>query len=97
MFKKVKNFAVRKLIEKQMRNAPPAQRQLIMTLLEKDPKLFETIAKEVKAEMKNGASELSATMKVMGKHQEKLRGLLGKDAPAAPRGAHFNPDGSIHR
>lgn len=96
MFGKIKSFATRKLLERQMKDMPKAQQELIMTMVEKDPQLFEKIAKEIQAEVKNGATEMSASMKVMPKYQAQLQKLMGGQMPQRG-GARFNPNGSIRR
>lgn len=96
MFGKVKNFAAKKLLESQLKNVPKDQQEVIKTMFEKDPKLFEQIAKEIKAEQKKGMSQMQAAMKVMPKHQAKMQALLGNKMPA--RGTRgFNPNGSIRK
>ena len=50
MFGKIKNFAIKKLLEKQLKNVPADQREMIMTMVEKDPALFEKIAKDFQEE-----------------------------------------------
>lgn len=55
MFGKIKNFAMRKMLEKQLKDAPPEQRDMILGLLEKNPELFEKLAKEMQDEMKKMA------------------------------------------
>jgi hypothetical protein len=98
MFGKAKNFMMKKLLEKQLKNAPPEQRDMIMTMMEKDPALFEQIAKEMQAEMKSGKDQMSAAMKVMPKYQAQMRELMGDKFPGAQGGgARFNQNGSIHR
>lgn len=99
MFGKVKNFMMKKLLEKQLKNAPPDQREMIMTMMEKDPALFEKIAKEMQDEMKSGKDQMAAAMKVMPKYQAQIRALMGDKMPMPPQGggARFNPNGSIHR
>lgn len=96
MFGKAKNFMMRKLLEKQLKDAPADQREMILTLLEKDPELFEKIAKEMQAEMKSGKDQMSAAMKVMPKYQTQIRALMGDKMPQRS-GARFNPNGTIHR
>lgn len=93
-----KNFMMKKLLEKQLKDAPPEQREMIMTLMEKDPALFEQIAKEMQDEIKKGASQMSPAMKVMPKYQDKLSTLMGDQMPTAQGGgARFNPNGTLHR
>jgi hypothetical protein len=97
MFGKAKNFMMRKLIEKQLKNAPAEQRDMIMTLMEKDPDLFEKISKEMQAEMKNGKNQTAAAMKVMPKYQAQIRALMGDKMPVQGSGVRFNPNGTIHK
>lgn len=96
MFAKAKGFMMRKLLEKQLKDAPVEQRELIMTLIEKDPKLFEKIAEEMQAEIKAGKTQMAAAMKVMPKYQAELRTLMGDKFPQQQGSqVKFNPNGSI--
>ena len=99
MFDKAKNFFMRKLLERQLKDAPPEQREMIMTMVEKDPKLFEKIALEMQAEMKTGKNQMAAAMKVMPKYQAQLQALMGDKMPkgVGRSGTQFNPDGTIHK
>ena len=81
------------MLERQLRDAPAAQREQIMTMMEKDPKLFEEIAKEIKAETKKGKDQMTAAMIVMPKYQGKLREVMG--VQRIPQ--RFNPNGSLRR
>jgi hypothetical protein len=99
MFDKAKQFMTRKLMEHQLKSAPPEQRELILTLLEKDPELFEKIAKEMQEEMKKGGTQMSVAMKVLPKYQTELHSLMGNKLPHVQKGAtaQFNRNGTIHR
>jgi hypothetical protein len=99
MFEKAKGFMMKKLLEKQLKNAPAEQRELIMTLIEKDPQLFEKIAAEMQAEIKAGKTQMAAAMKVMPKYQAQLRTLMGDKMPGGQQGGgtQFNPNGTIHK
>jgi len=98
MLGKIKNYATKKLLEKQLKDVPPDQREMLMGMMEKDPQLFENIANDIKSEMKQGSSQTQAAMKVMPKYQEKLQKLMGGNMPGGHGGgAQFNPDGSIHK
>jgi hypothetical protein len=99
MFDKAKNFMMRKILERQLKDVPAEQRELIMTMVEKDPKLFEKIATEMQAEMKNGSNQMAAAMKVLPKYQAQLQALMGDKLPEGmgPSGVRFNPNGTIHR
>lgn len=72
----IKNFLVRKLIESKMKDVPKEQKELILTLVEKNPELFQTIASEVEVEMKGGKDQMAATMAVMQRHQGELQTLM---------------------
>jgi len=97
MFGKTKNFMMKKVAERQLKDAPADQKEMIMTLMEKDPELLEKISKEMKAEMKAGKTQMSAAMKVMPKYQKQLQGLMGDKMPTKGGGAQFNPNGTIHK
>lgn len=105
MFGKMKNFAMKKLIDSQMKNVPEDQKQMIMEMLEKDPVLFEKIAKEMQAELKaNGNNQMSAAMKVLPKHQKEIMAVMSpemKEKLMKMQGGGamgtFNPNGSIRK
>lgn len=104
MFGKIKNYALKKLLERQMANVPADQKQMIMEMLEKDPKLFEKIATEMQAELKsNGNNQMAAAMKVLPKYQKEISAIMSpemKEKLAAMQGGaagKFNPNGSIRR
>lgn len=104
MFGKVKNFAVKKILESQMKNVPEDQKELIMTMVEKDPALFEKIAKELQAEMKtNGNNQMNAAMKVLPKYQKEILAIMSPEmkekmlqAQLGSQGK-FNHDGTIRK
>lgn len=105
MFGKMKNFAMKKLIDSQMKNVPEDQKQMIMEMLEKDPALFEKIAKEMQAELKaNGNNQMSAAMKVLPKYQKEIMAVMSpemKEKLMQMQGGGvmgtFNPNGSIRK
>lgn len=102
MFGKLKQYALKKVLESQMKDAPPEQKEMILGMIEKDPQLFEKIAKEMQEELKrNGNNQMAAAMKVLPKYQQQILGVMTpemKDQIAKMQmGAQgkFNPDGSI--
>jgi len=102
MFGKVKDFAVKKLLESQLKNVPADQKEMIMTLVEKDPDLFGKIAKELQAEMKNSnGNQMAAAMKVLPKYQKEIMAIMPPEmqqkmaSMAAGIQGKFNPNGSI--
>lgn len=99
MFQGAKNFVMKKLIQQQLKNAPPEQQELIMTLMEKNPELFEKIAMEMQTEIKSGKTQMAAAMKVMPKYQAELQAIMGDKMPKQQTGSgvQFNPNGTIHK
>ncbi len=69
-----KNFLLKKMLRTQ--GVPEAQIDMFITMMEKDPKLFETIAKEVKAKMDIGVDQQTASMEVMKKYENDLKKLV---------------------
>jgi hypothetical protein len=104
MFGKMKQFAMKKVLQSQMKGVPEEQQQMIMELIEKDPKLFEQMAKEMQAEMKaNGNNQMAAAGKVMPKYQAQIMAIMSPETKEklaqmqmnAQSQGQFNPDGSI--
>ncbi len=61
-----------------MKDVPADQREMIIGLVEKNPDLFQTIAKEVESEMANGKDQMAATMAVMQRYQTELQALMAQ-------------------
>ncbi len=87
-----------------MKDAPPEQREMIMAMLEKDPELFEKIAKEMQDELKkNGNNQMAAATKVLPKYQREILSVMSPEMKEQlakmQMGAQgkFNPNGSIRR
>ncbi len=73
----LKNFLMRKMLERQLKGLPKDQQEQVMMMMQKDPDLFTKIAEEMQAEMKKGKDQMSAAMVVMPKYQNRLRELMG--------------------
>lgn len=104
MFGKIKNYAIKKLVQTQMKNVPIEQQQLIMQMLDTNPGLFEKIAKEMQEELKkNGNNQMQAAMKVLPKYQQEIMGAMSPEMKEKlvkmQMGSQgkFNPDGSIRQ
>jgi len=52
---------------------PKDQQENILAIVENNPELFTTIAKEIQKKVKEGKDQQSATMEVMFKHQNELK------------------------
>lgn len=65
-----------KLLERQLKNLPAAQREAIMAAVNANPDFFNAMAKEIEAQKKAGKSEMAASMEVMRKHQGEIQKLM---------------------
>ena len=67
------NFLLKKMLRKQ--GVPEAQIEMFVTMIEKNPELFKTIASEIQEKIKGGMSQTDAGMQVMKKYEEELKKL----------------------
>ncbi len=75
----IKNFLIKKAAERQLKNMPQEQRDMIMKLLENDPDLFVKMSKEVEHKIKKeGKDQMLAMMEVGKKYQKELKAALEK-------------------
>lgn len=68
------NFLLKKMLR--MKGVPEAQIDMFITMMEKNPELFQTIAKEIEEKTKAGMSQEQAGMMVMKKYEAELRKLV---------------------
>jgi len=90
----IKEFLMKQMLKRQLKDVPEAQREQILAMVERDPKLFEQIAKEIKEEMKAGKDQTAAAMTVIPKYQKQLQAMMDAPQRMPPR---FNPNGSVRR
>jgi hypothetical protein len=72
----IQNFLLGQAMKWKMKDVPEAQREQIMTLVQKDPELFKKIGEEVDRRVKGGEPQMKATMEVMKKYRTELSGLM---------------------
>jgi nicotinate-nucleotide pyrophosphorylase len=72
------NFLTKMMMKAQLKKSglPKQQQDMLLIGMEKNPKLFESIAKEIKVEMKKGKGQQVASMEVMRRHQGELQKLF---------------------
>ena len=73
---KFKDFFLRQAMKAKMKDVPEKERDLILGLMEKYPEFFKKIGDEVQKRVKNGQSEMAATMVAMREHQAELQRLM---------------------
>ncbi len=71
-----KDLLLKKMLKSQLKGMPEAQQDMIIKAVEKNPKLFEDIAKEAQEKIKGGMDQQAATMQVMMSHQKELQDLM---------------------
>lgn len=71
-----KNFLMKKLLQSKMKDVPAREQEKMIAMIEKNPDLFQKIAAEVQAKMKEGKDQFSATMEVTKNYEEELRKMM---------------------
>ena len=69
-----KNFLLKKMLRTQ--GVPEAQIDMVINMMEKNPELFKTIAKEIQEKTKSGMDQNTASMEVMKKYESELKKLV---------------------
>ncbi len=72
----LKSFLLKKMLKSKMKDVPQEQQDKVFAAIEKNPQLFEKIATEVQEKMKGGKDQMAATMEVMQKYQNELKGIM---------------------
>ena len=71
-----KQAALKKLIQKQLKDMPKDQADMLQAMVEKDPELFMKMAQEAQALVKGGKDQMTAMMEVGKKYQKELQRLM---------------------
>ncbi len=71
-----KDFLLKQMLKRQLKGMPEAEQDRIITIVTKNPELFQKIATEAQEHMKGGMDQQAAMKKVMGKYQDELKGIL---------------------
>lgn len=72
----IKDFFLKQVLKRKLKDVPEAQREMLMGLMEKHPEFFKRIGDEVKNLTRQGQSEMAATLIAMRKHQAELQKLM---------------------
>lgn len=81
----IKDFFIKKLAERQLKDMPKEQREMIQTLLQNNPDLFVKMSKEVEHKVKKeGKDQMLAMMEVGKKYQKELQAALGAQQKVRP-------------
>lgn len=74
----IKEFLMKQAVKHGTKNLPKDQAEMLQAAVDKDPKLFEKIAKEIDELKKAGKPEMYAALDVMKKYQKELQALFAK-------------------
>lgn len=74
----IKEFLLKQAVKHGTKNLPKDQQEMLTKAVEKDPALFEKIAKEIEALKKQGKPEMYAALDVMKKYQKELQALFAE-------------------
>jgi len=69
-----KNLLLKKMLKAQ--GVPEDQIDMVITMMEKNPELFKTIATEIQQKVKGGMDQQVASIEVMKKYEEELKKLV---------------------
>ena len=72
----IKDFFLKQALKYKLKDVPEDQREKLMAVMEANPEFFKKIGDKVQARVKNGESELAATMAVMREHQAELQKIM---------------------
>ncbi len=72
----IQSFLFKKYADWKLKDMPEAQREQMLTLVQKDPELFKRIGEEIERRKRGGESEMKAAMDVMRKHREEIAALM---------------------
>ncbi|MDQ5957401.1 MAG: hypothetical protein QG614_376 [Patescibacteria group bacterium] len=76
----IKNFFLKNAAKMSTKDLPKDQQDFILNIVDKNPELFEKIAKEIKELTDKGKPEMYATFEVMQKYQKDLQSTMqGED------------------
>lgn len=67
---------MKKMMASQLKGVPQAEQDKLLSMIEKNPDLFQKIAEETQAEMKKGKSQMAATQEVAKRYESEIKKLM---------------------
>ena len=71
-----KRMLMKKMLGKKLQGVSEEDQDKLFDMVEKNPELFQKIATEIKTLQKSGKDQMAATVEVMSKYQNELKGLM---------------------
>lgn len=78
----IKQFLIKQVAKWKTRNMSEEDQKIFMNIIEKNPDLFEKIAKETEELKKTGKPELYANFEIIKKYQTQLQEVFAGEDPA---------------
>lgn len=70
------NFLMKMMLKKQLAGLPKDQQEMIIKIIEENPKFFEQISKEIQEKIKAGVPKQNAAMSVFMSHKDELQKMM---------------------
>ncbi len=70
------NFLMKAMLKRQLAQLPKDQQEMIINMIEKNPKFFEKISSEIQTKIKNGVPKQTAAMSVFMAHKDELQKMM---------------------
>ena len=67
---------LKRMLSAQLKDVPKQERDKIVAVVEKNPRLFQSLAQKVQEKTKAGVEQRTAIMEVMREHENELRNLM---------------------
>ena len=71
----VKEYFLRKMLEKQLKDVPETEREKLITLVTQNPEFFQKIAVAAKTKMDSGMEQMAAMQSAMLEYKDELESV----------------------
>ena len=72
----LKRLLLKKMLGKQLAGMPEEEQEKMLSMIEKNPELFQKMALEIQGKIKEGRDQMSATLEVSQKYQSELKRVM---------------------
>ena len=73
----LKKFLLKRMLASQLKDVPKEHQEKFLDAIDKNPELFEKIAKDAQEKMKGGKDQMTALMEAAQENQDELKKVLG--------------------
>jgi len=74
----LKDFLLKKMMEKQLRGVPEAQKMQLMNMFLNNQDFFKKMSTEIQEEVKKGKSTMEASQSVALRYQDEIKKMMNK-------------------